>query len=85
MRHRRAAPLPVEREPTTEIDIDLARAGALLHDIGVYRLYDDAGNLDGANYIRHGILGYELLQEEGLPEVDLPVRLAPHRGRAHPR
>jgi len=51
------------------IDIDLARAGALLHDVGVYRLYDKAGNLDGANYIRHGILGYELLQQEGLPEA----------------
>ena len=52
-----------------EIDIDLARAGALLHDVGVYRLYDAAGNLDGKNYIRHGVLGYELLQEEALPEV----------------
>jgi uncharacterized protein len=52
-----------------QIDIDLARAGALLHDVGVYRLYDDAGNLDGGNYIRHGILGYELLQQEGLPEA----------------
>ena len=50
-----------------EIDIDLARAGALLHDVGVYRLYDKAGNLDGANYIRHGILGYELLREEDSP------------------
>ena len=52
-----------------ETDIDLARAGALLHDVGVYRLYNKAGNLDGANYIRHGILGYELLREEGLPEA----------------
>jgi len=52
-----------------DIDIDLARAGALLHDVGVYRLYDNAGTLDGGNYIRHGILGYELLQEEGLPEA----------------
>ena len=52
-----------------EIDIDLARAGALLHDVGVYRLYNKAGNLDSANYIRHGILGYELLREEGLPEA----------------
>jgi uncharacterized protein len=52
-----------------DIDIDLARAGALLHDVGVYRLYDNAGKLDGPNYIRHGILGYELLKEEGLPEV----------------
>jgi uncharacterized protein len=51
------------------IDIDLTRAGALLHDVGVYRLYDAAGNLDRKNYIRHGILGYELLQEEGLPEA----------------
>jgi uncharacterized protein len=51
------------------IDIDLARAGALLHDVGVYRLYDNTGTLDGANYIRHGILGYELLKQEGLPET----------------
>jgi uncharacterized protein len=52
-----------------ELDVDLARAGSLLHDIGVYRLYDDAGHLDRGNYIRHGILGYELLQEEGFPEA----------------
>jgi uncharacterized protein len=45
------------------------RAGSLLHDIGVYRLYDGAGNLDQANYIRHGLLGYELLHEEGFPEA----------------
>ena len=53
----------------TDIDIDLARSGALLHDVGVYRLYDNAGTLDGGNYIRHGILGESLLQEEGLPEA----------------
>ena len=52
-----------------DIDIDLARAGALLHDVGVYRLYDNAGTLDGGNYIRHGIPGESLLQEEGLPEA----------------
>jgi uncharacterized protein len=51
------------------IDIDLTRAGALLHDVGVYRLYDAAGKLDGKNYIRHGIVGYELLREERLPEA----------------
>jgi uncharacterized protein len=50
------------------LDIDLIRAGSLLHDVGVYRLYDDAGQLDHASYIRHGVLGYELLREEGLPE-----------------
>lgn len=50
------------------IDLDQVRAGALLHDIGVYRLYDEAGRLDYPNYIRHGILGHELLAEEGFPE-----------------
>ena len=48
-------------------DIDLVRAGCLLHDIGVYRLYE-GGLLDHANYIRHGILGQELLREAGYPE-----------------
>jgi uncharacterized protein len=48
-----------------DVDIDLVRAGSLLHDIGVYRLYDDVGQLDHANYLRHGVLGHELLLEEG--------------------
>ncbi|WP_331767201.1 HDIG domain-containing metalloprotein [Embleya sp. NBC_00896] len=51
------------------LDADLVRAGCLLHDIGVYRLYDDEGRLDGANYVRHGLLGAEILRKEGLPEV----------------
>jgi uncharacterized protein len=52
-----------------DADIDLVRAGCLLHDVGVYRLYDDAGELDHANYVRHGLLGHEVLREEGFPEV----------------
>jgi len=64
-----AEQLHARLEAGREIDIELARAGALLHDVGVYWLYDDAGSLDSANYIRHGILGYELLLEEGLPEA----------------
>ena len=44
-----------------DIDTDLVRAGALLHDIGVYRL-------DLAAYVRHGVLGHALLQELGFPE-----------------
>ncbi|MFC8492731.1 HD domain-containing protein [Streptomyces sp. NPDC057235] len=51
------------------LDPELVRAGCLLHDIGVYRLYDTEGRLDGRNYIRHGILGHELLAAEGLPEA----------------
>lgn len=51
------------------IDIALVRAGCLLHDIGVYRLYDSAGRLDHARYIRHGLLGHGLLREEGFSEA----------------
>lgn len=46
----------------TGLDAGLVRAGCLLHDIGVHRL-------DGTPYIRHGILGHELLREEGFPEA----------------
>ncbi|UNO38402.1 HD domain-containing protein [Streptomyces sp. MST-110588] len=51
-----------------DIDRDLVRAGCLLHDIGVYRLIDGEGRLDGKNYIRHGVLGHEILAAEGMPE-----------------
>ncbi|MFF9489799.1 HD domain-containing protein [Streptomyces sp. NPDC014676] len=51
-----------------DVDAELVRAGCLLHDIGVYRLYGDGGRLDHENYVRHGLLGHELLAEEGLPE-----------------
>ncbi|MEV7025531.1 HDIG domain-containing metalloprotein [Kitasatospora sp. NPDC093558] len=50
------------------LDADLVRVGALLHDIGVYRLYDRAGRLDHRSYIRHGVLGHEILREEGYSE-----------------
>ncbi|GAA0843485.1 HD domain-containing protein [Streptosporangium amethystogenes subsp. fukuiense] len=53
---------------SSDLDADLVRAGSLLHDIGVYRLYDEAGRLDHARYVRHGTLGYELLRDEGFPE-----------------
>jgi uncharacterized protein len=52
-----------------DLDADLVRAGSLLHDIGVYRLYDAAGQELVAPYLRHGLLGHELLAEEGLPEA----------------
>jgi uncharacterized protein len=53
----------------TGLDADLVRAGCLLHDIGVYRLYDAAGELDHARYVRHGVLGHELLSGEGFAEA----------------
>jgi uncharacterized protein len=51
-----------------DVDTDLVRAGALLHDIGVYRLYTPDGVLDTAGYIRHGVLGHELLHSLGFPD-----------------
>ncbi|OON72908.1 HD domain-containing protein [Streptomyces tsukubensis] len=51
------------------VDAELVRAGCLLHDIGVYRLFDEDGRLDGRNYVRHGVLGYGILTEEGFPEA----------------
>jgi uncharacterized protein len=52
-----------------DIDRDLVRAGCLLHDVGVYPLYDDDGRLDVAGYMRHGVLGHALLAEGGYPEA----------------
>ncbi|MCX5209108.1 HD domain-containing protein [Kitasatospora sp. NBC_00240] len=43
------------------VDVDLVEIGALLHDIGVHRV-------GGGAYIRHGVLGHEILRAEGLPE-----------------
>jgi uncharacterized protein len=57
----------IASQPGLEVDPELVRAGALLHDIGVYLLYDRAGRLDEKNYIRHGVLGQQLLDEAGLP------------------
>jgi uncharacterized protein len=51
------------------VDLELVRAGCLLHDIGVYLLYGPDGRLDQASYIRHGILGHGLLRELGFPEL----------------
>jgi uncharacterized protein len=59
-----------------DLNAELVRAGSLLHDIGVYLLYDDAGILDHSNYLRHGLLGDELLAAEGLP--DTICRFASH-------
>lgn len=51
------------------VNIDLVKVGCLLHDIGVYRLYLPDGQLDFKHYIQHGVLGYELLKEEGFSET----------------
>jgi uncharacterized protein len=50
------------------VDRDLVRAGCLLHDIGVYRIYDELGKEGYTSYIRHGVLGHDLLRDAGFPD-----------------
>lgn len=56
-------------EADYRVNPDLVRAGCLLHDIGVYRLCDSDGLLDQENYVRHGLLGHEILESEGFPKT----------------
>jgi uncharacterized protein len=51
-----------------DLDKDLVRAGCLLHDIGVYRLFGPSGEIDHGEYVRHGVLGHDLLRDEGFAE-----------------
>lgn len=59
------------------VDKAFVRAACLLHDLGVYALFDRSGNKTaGYNYMNHGIRGEELLRKEGLaPEL---ARIASH-------
>lgn len=50
------------------VNSELVKAGCLLHDVGVYRLYLSDGEIDHKNYIKHGTEGYALLKEEGFDE-----------------
>lgn len=56
------------KKSNLSIDTELVKVGCLLHDIGVYRLYLPNGEIDHANYIKHGTLGYDLLKAEGVSE-----------------
>lgn len=51
-----------------QCDIELVKSGALVHDIGVYKVTDKEGVEDKKNYIKHGVEGYKILKDEGLPE-----------------
>ncbi len=66
----------LEARPQSQLNYALVHAGCLLHDIGVYKLYDENGQLDFDKYIQHGIRGAELLAAEGLDPA--LVRIASH-------
>ena len=60
--------------PERPLDRDLVRIGALLHDIGTYRILKDDGSqgrpltFQGDRYIEHGLEGYRLLLGAGVDE-----------------
>jgi len=52
-----------------KIDSNLVQVGCLLHDIGVYSLFDENGFENVKDYITHGVRGEEILKNEGFSEV----------------
>jgi uncharacterized protein len=62
---------------TGDVDEELLRVGALLHDIGTYRVFDESSDgsvpgsipsFDSKRYILHGLIGYRILLDEGYGE-----------------
>lgn len=59
------------------LDAELVHVGCLLHDVGVYPLFDANGvERQDLHYITHGVQGEAILKEEGLPEAI--CRMASH-------
>ncbi|MFH8798233.1 HD domain-containing protein [Streptomyces sp. NPDC017936] len=50
-----------------DLDRDLVRVGALVHDVGVYALYRPDGTIAPGTYVRHGVAGHAILRAEGWP------------------
>ena len=48
-----------------KINLELAKIGALIHDIGCYNYYK---KIDNIPYILHGVKGYEILKNEGFDD-----------------
>jgi uncharacterized protein len=58
-----------------KVDKKLLETGALVHDIGAYKCFDEKQKLIKP-YIQHGILGEKILTDEGFPKE--LVRFASH-------
>lgn len=59
----------VDRHPEWHLDRDFVEEAAMLHDVGIFLTNAPSIDCHGSEpYIRHGVLGAELLRErEGLP------------------
>jgi uncharacterized protein len=53
---------------TLPIDAQFVKVGCLLYDIGAYHFCSKSGVLDLKDYIKHGIIGYDILKQEGFAE-----------------
>lgn len=61
--------LQLAKDCEVDIDTELVYVGCLLHDIGVYPLYDGGEFGVSKDYITHGIRGEEILKNEGFSET----------------
>jgi uncharacterized protein len=62
----------LSRSPAETLDLEFLTEAALLHDIGVKFCHAPNIHCTGSEpYIRHGILGKQLLEAEGLPRHGL--------------
>jgi len=54
---------------TVKFNYELARAGALLHDIGAYKFITAEGKFFNKDtYVQHALFGYEILRSEGFDD-----------------
>ena len=72
--------LRINQERSLALDPDLVESAAMLHDIGIFLTDADGIDCHGSEpYLRHGILGAELLRKEGISE-DIARNAERHTG-----
>jgi len=58
-----------QRHPAAMLELRFIEEAALLHDLGIFRCHAPELHCFGTEpYIKHGVLGRELLEQEGLPQ-----------------
>ena len=60
--------LQLAKNSGVTVDSNVVQVGCLLHDIGLYSLFDENGFENVKEYITHGVRGEEILKNEGFSE-----------------